>query len=174
MPFSAGRVRVLRAAADLGIRTVAVYAIDDAGANLDPAVKSAVESLLEAMREVNFVVKAADPTRSNVEVAATVEAYDGFDHAQVKAAAEVALAEYLDPAEWGRPNFGDEESNPGWVNSTVVRLYEIAEVLNRVDGVHYVSALTINGVAADLTMAGVVALPNVVDPATDLVVTVAP
>ncbi len=153
-------------------RTVSVVGIDEAGQPLDGGTVALAEALLEAMREVNFNVFVIDPTYVDVEVAATVRALPGFEQGDVETAAETALTEYLSPANWGRPLYGDDASSPGWDDETTVRLFEVVEVLNRVDGVHYVSSLTINGVAGDLAMSGIAPLPNVVDPSTDLVVTV--
>lgn len=40
----------------------------------------------------------------------------------------------------------------------MVRYLEVAEVLNRVDGVDYISTLTVNGGTANITLTGVAPL----------------
>lgn len=98
---------------------------------------------------VNFVVNVADPHRTNVDVAFTATAEDNWDPADVKAAAEAAVATYLDPENWGLPSTGEQRK---FEVQAKVRLGAIYRVLYDVDGLHDVSALTIEGVAADFTL----------------------
>lgn len=154
-------------------RTVAVAVIDENGNTVSAGVKDDVEELLEAMREVNFVVHVMDPTYTTVDVETTVVALDGYDLGDLQTAIEAAIVEYLDPGNWGRPNYREQDSDPEWTNATVVRLFEVAEVINRVDGVDYVDDLTLNGTSADVTLSGYVALPTL-DPATPTVTVNAP
>lgn len=131
--------------ADLGTgsheKTITVFMVDnDTGADVPSGVKTAVDTELQSQREVNFLVYVRDPTRTTVDVTFTAKATTGSDVATVEAAAEAAVASYLSPANWGRPDFGAEGT---WTNRAVVRYLEVAAVINAVQGIDYVTALTI-------------------------------
>jgi hypothetical protein len=132
-------------------RTVTVALVDSAGDPVASPIKDAVLALLEAKREVNFQVFVVDPSYTPIDVDFTATAYPGFDPADVQAAAIAAVESYLSPATWGAPPFGE---TPLWINETTVRLSEVSEVLNRVDGLHYVDTLELNGSAANVALTG--------------------
>lgn len=138
-------------------RTVTVAVIDEDGAPLDAPTKAAVDDLLTSYREVNFVVHIINPTYTTVNVAFTAVAWPGWDPALVKTQAETAITEYLSPANWG---LAAEGGTAQWINKTVVRLFELAAVLDSVEGLDYVTALTINGGTANVTLTGVAPLPQ--------------
>lgn len=136
--------------------TVAVVGAN--GLALSAGVKSEVEAYLESLRELNFIVHVVDPNYTTINVVFTVVAHPGFDLVAVDNAATAAIQSYLSPANWA----GGADVPPRWrTGETVVRYLEVAEVLNRVEGVHYVSSLTVNGGTANVTLAGVAPLPNV-------------
>ena len=136
--------------------TLAVVGED--GLPLSSGIKTAVQAYLESLREINFVLHVVDPTYTTINVTFVVVAHPGFDLAAVDTAATAAVTNYLSPATWA----GGSETPPRWATSeTVVRYLEVAEVLNRVDGVHYVDTLTINGGTANVTLTGVAPLPTV-------------
>jgi uncharacterized phage protein gp47/JayE len=141
-------------------RTVTMVSLDAAGVGVSGPVKTQVANLLDAAREVNFVVKTMDPTTTAVTVSATVRAYVGFVPADVKANVEAAIAAYLNPARWGQPSFGEEGRwvKEGWDK---VRYLELATVINNVTGVNYIEGgITINGnLNTDLVLAGEAPLP---------------
>ena len=124
-------------------RMVTVVGVDEDGAALSGGTKTAGEELLESLREVTFEVHIIDPTYTTVDVAFTATAYSGFDADTVALDAIAALESYLSPQNWGLPNFGDAASTTGWVDEPYVRHWEVIEVLNRVDGLHWVDTLTI-------------------------------
>jgi hypothetical protein len=72
---------------------------------------------------------------------------------------EEALDSWLSPATFGSP---PERESPLWARQTKVRLSEAVDIVNRVDGVHYVSGPTtsptglpeLNGAAADIDLSG--------------------
>lgn len=138
-------------------RMVTVALVDEDGANVSAGVKTAVDDYLEGLREVTFVVWVMDPIRTVVNISFTVKAKADADANAVEADTEAAVAAYIDPANWG----GGDEDPPTWRNETTVRYLEVASVINAVDGVDYITALTINGVAANLALGGVISLPTV-------------
>jgi hypothetical protein len=126
-------------------RYVAVAAIDENGANLSSGIKSAIDALLQANREINFVVNVMDPTRTSIDVTFTAKARPGFILATVETEAEAAVADYLDPAKWGLdPRYTDTGAARTWIETTTLRYFNIAQVIENVEGVDYISALTIN------------------------------
>lgn len=130
-------------------RAVTVIVVDEAGQPCSSLVKNTVDALLQARRETNFVVAVTDPRYRAVDVTFTARRLDGYDSADVEAAAEAAVAEYLSPAAWGVQ--GDQQE-PSWAAQTHVRVNELIAVIDRVAGVHYVSALTVNGGSADVLL----------------------
>lgn len=137
---------------------VSVAGVDASGEVLSSGVKAEVLSLLQAEREPNFRIFVIDPTYTDVAASASASALPGYTSAAVKASVEAALADYLSPARWGLPETGDPVDP--WRNRTTVRYLEVAAQVDRVPGVDYVTALTIQGAAADLVLPGPVPLPR--------------
>lgn len=135
-------------------RSVTVGVTDADGEALSAPAMAAVQAALEAQREANFQVFVVDPDYTAVDVAVTVAKRPGYADADVQDAVEAALTEYLNPAVWG------QEAQGQWTNVTKVRLYEAAGVAARAVGVQHVTAITIEGSAADYTLAGLVPLPR--------------
>lgn len=117
---------------------VAVCGIDELGAPLSTGVKNAGKADLEAMLLQNCTVYTFDPTISEIDVTWAAKPVTGYDAADVQERGDASLVAYLDPAWWGQPSSGDER---GWIDELVVREYELAEVLNRVDGLWYITDL---------------------------------
>jgi hypothetical protein len=145
-------------------RCVTVVVVDENGAACSPTVKAEVDALLQSEREVNFLAYVGDPSYTQIDVTYAVTSYPGFDTADVKARVDAALAAYLSPASWGVPPYGDT-SGRSWINAPKVRYLELAEVVNAVEGVHYINTLTfgVHGGAlgtADVTMPGIAPLPT--------------
>lgn len=135
--------------------TLAVVGAD--GQPLDQGLKDAVKDYLESLREINFVLHVVDPSYTTVAVNFTVVPHEGYDADALRQEAIAAIQSYLQPSNWA----GGDSVPPQWRTDTnVVRYLEVAEVLNRVDGVHYVSSLTLNGSPADVAMTGVAPLPQ--------------
>ena len=143
---------------------VAVAVVDENGNALSAPVKAEVDALLEAEREVNFVVNVIDPTNTSIAVTFSAVALPDQDPPSVEAAAEAAVADYLSPKTWGRnPVLSVPETE--WVNETHVRYLELAEVINRVEGINYISALTFAKTGdplatTDVIMSGAAPLPT--------------
>ncbi|HEX3454198.1 MAG TPA: baseplate J/gp47 family protein, partial [Gaiellaceae bacterium] len=143
-------------------RCVTVAVADSSGEPVSAAIKTQVDDLLQSEREINFLVFVVDPSYTTIDVTFAATSFVGFDPADVQARAEAAVANYLDPGQWGLPSFGDT-SGRSWINATEVRYLEVAGVLDRVDGLDYVTALSIgvHGGAlgqADVALAGVAPL----------------
>ena len=138
-------------------RTVSVASIDVTGAAVGTGVKSAVAAYLQAQRELNFQVFAIDPTYTMLAIAVSGVATTGYDPTDVATAVQAAILAYTSPANWGQPAEGDQRS---WVNQPVVRFLEVAAVANSVPGFDYITSLTLNGSAADVTLTGVAPLPS--------------
>jgi hypothetical protein len=139
-------------------RMIALALTDAAGEALSAPVKSAVDALLEAKREVNFVVNIMDANYTTIDIQFTAKALSTYDKTLVHDSVVAALQSYLSPANWGQaPGIGED---PGtWLNTTKVRYLEVAEVINRVDGVDYIETLQTRVAAGsyattDITLTG--------------------
>jgi hypothetical protein len=119
-------------------RTVVIAAVDDDGEPVLTSIKGNVADLLQAMREINFVVLVIDATYTTIGVNYTAVAAEGWDADEVQDRADAALAEYLDPANWGLPATGDQRL---WLYRPTVRYLEVAEVLSNVEGLDYITLL---------------------------------
>lgn len=139
-------------------RMIAIAVIDEDGNAVSGPVKSSVDALLQAEREVNFVVNVIDPTYNLIDVTVLYKVLAGSDIAATDTAVEAAISEYLSPANWGRTDNGTDQTS--WVDSSVVRYLELATVINNVPGVNYITSLTMAKnpaalTAADVAIAGV-------------------
>jgi hypothetical protein len=136
--------------------TVAVVAAN--GQPVTAATRQAVGDYLRSIRETNFIVHVIDPVYTVVGVDFVVVAHPGYDLGDLADRSRIAVRGYLSPATWA----GGGDNPPTWrTTDNVVRYLEVAEVLNRVDGVHYVRSLTLNGASADVALGGVAPLPSV-------------
>jgi baseplate J-like protein len=140
-------------------KMVAVAAQGFDGLTLSGPNKILLAALLEANREVNFVVNIMDPTYTTVSVAATIAILPGWDPTDVCDRCEASITAYLSPITWGQD---DSTDRLDWRIETVVRLNKLIQVIENTPGCDYVipASLTINAVAADLTLSGRVPLPN--------------
>jgi hypothetical protein len=147
-------------------RMIAVASIDENGTAVAVGVKSQVQTLLDGLREVNFVVTTMDPTYTPVDVTFTFKTIAGYSLATIETDAEAAVAAYLNPASWGRDPFAPNPAlDPTWNNVPIVRYLEMAQVINNVTGVDYITALTMryganSFAAADLSLPGAIPLPS--------------
>ena len=123
-------------------RCVTVAVVDVDGNALDAGTKAQVDALLQAEREVNFLVFVVDPSYTQIAVTFDVKSYPSFDPIDVRDRVIAALTSYFSPARWGVPPYGDQSAR-SWINQTSVRYLEVAEQINRVDGVHFINTLTI-------------------------------
>lgn len=117
-------------------RTISVALMDAAGNNVSAGVKAAVDADLQARREVNFLIYEIDQTRALINVTYDVKVLPGYLPADVVAAVNSALQNFLNPLFWGSPPAGDARD---WVNTPTVRYLEIAQIINAVQGVDYIT-----------------------------------
>lgn len=145
-------------------RCTTVVVADEAGEALSAPVMAEVDAYLEERREVNFLVYVISPTYTSIAVTFAVVCYPGYVPNEVRDLVIENLQAYLSPANWGMPPYGDPGSQ-SWLNETKVRYLELAEQINRTDGVNYVSTLTfcVQGGSmgtADVTLSGIAPLPR--------------
>jgi len=138
-------------------RTVGVSAVDDTGAVVSSTIQAALIAYLTAMREVNFVITFIQPTTTTVNIVFAIHCAAGASSTVVIATVTAALQTYISQATWG----GGANNPPSWdPSASVVRYLAIAGIIESVAGVDYLSTLTLNGSAADVTIAGVAPLAN--------------
>lgn len=145
-------------------RCVSVVVVGTDGQPVSATIKGEVDALLQSEREVNFLVFVLDPTYTTIDVTFDAVAFPGWNVADVQARTIAALENYLSPESWGVPPFGDTSAR-SWINDTHVRYLEVAEQINRVDGIHFINSLSIgvHGGAmgqVDVVMSGVAPLPE--------------
>jgi uncharacterized phage protein gp47/JayE len=138
-------------------RCVTVVVADINGNPVAATIKQAVDDLLQSQREVNFLVFVTDPAYTNIAVNFTVKAYPDYAGADVVARVITAVTAYLSPANFGLVPYGDTAT---YLPDTKVRYLEVAEVINRVEGVWYIGTLTINGGTADVALTANGGLPK--------------
>lgn len=150
-------------------RMVAVASIEEDGTAVSAGTKTAVTTLLESLRESNFLSPAFDPTYNAIDVDYTgAKALPGFDPAVVKTAVDSAIANYLSPANFGR--FPTDTDPKIWRRITVVRHSELVALVNSVAGLDYIDSedltLALSGgslAAANVTLDGVAPLTEAGD-----------
>lgn len=125
---------------------ITVAVLGEGGTPLSTEAKDEIEQALEASAVAMLDVHVVDVVIDTVPVAVTVHLFDGFDEAAVLDAVEAAITAYIDPLTWQ------------W--GGVIRRFEIVSLVDRVEGVDYVTAVTIDGVAADYTVTGAATLPK--------------
>jgi hypothetical protein len=140
-------------------RMVAIAAVDVNGDAVDVPTKTAIAAYLEGMREVNFVVHVFNPTYTAVGVTFTFTVDPNANPTTVQGLAIQAVRDFLDKSTWGVD--GNDTSKVSWTNATTVHFNDLISVLYAVPGLKSVPVLQINGVAADLVMAGRIALPTI-------------
>ncbi|HZA72082.1 MAG TPA: baseplate J/gp47 family protein [Propionibacteriaceae bacterium] len=134
---------------DPGHITVAV--LGDGGAALSAPAKAAIETDLEDRAVAILDVHVIDVTIEEVAVTVEMRPLDGYDADEVADAVEEAVAAYVNPLTWQ------------WGGT--IRLYEVVSLVDRVDGVDYVTEVLIDGLALDYDITGAANLPSA-DPVT--------
>ena len=144
-------------------RMITVFPTDSLGQPVSIPIRNELDAYLQSLREVTFVVWIADPTYTFIDVTFAAKAFPNYSIASVEAAAEQAVADYLDPANWGVPTVQNisviDTAVPNWINQPVLRYLELTTVINNVPGIDYVSSLTFGRTGdtlgtADITLSG--------------------
>lgn len=142
-------------------KCVTTAVVDVNGNALSGAVKAEVLKYLEERREVNYLLFVIDPTYTEIDVEFEVKHWPTWEAESVKARCIAAIEEFLNPATWGLPPFGDKTV---WYSRETAKVNDIIAALGAVQGVKDVNFVKIrrHGVGAyeavDLTLTGVAAL----------------
>lgn len=122
-----------------------VFPVDASGLPLSAPVKAELLARQQEKLVSDVIHWVEDPEYTTVDVSVTFAVRSGFDSATVVAAVLARLAEYLSPANWGLPNFGDTSNSGGWENQTKVYKNELISEVDRVGGVERVETLLLGG-----------------------------
>ncbi|ADB50174.1 baseplate J/gp47 family protein [Conexibacter woesei] len=146
-------------------RAVAVAVITAAGDPLSREERAAVQASIEGLREVNWLCSVIDPIYTEIDVDFRAIAWPSYDPRAVLDDAVIALRQFLSPARWGIGEDRADGTGTTWVNEPNVRYLEVAQVLNEVPGLRYVTSLGIaraNGTpgTSDVALDGLVPLPR--------------
>jgi len=126
-------------------RTVTIAAVKADGTPVSGTAKTAIQTYLDANREVNFVVHTMDATYTRIQVHADVVVLDGYDPATVVASVVTAIQNYLLPSNWGQdPTLSTVDALTTWVDSPTVYYNELIALVSNVAGVDRVDDLTSN------------------------------
>lgn len=121
-------------------RMVTVAGIDTNGNAASPATKAAGLALLQALREVNFIVNVIDASYTPIDVAFTAQTYPGYDPVAASAAAVSAVQNYLNPATWGLPPSGE---TPLWLPTPKVRVNKVIQAVEDAPGIAWAEPVVI-------------------------------
>jgi len=145
-------------------RMTTVYCLDSAGNPVSSTVKTNVQTYLQSLREINFVVNMDDPTKSEVNVVVAVTMNVGYTSADIISRVTTAIINFLNPATWGiSPS--DTPSDPiTWINTPVINRLELASAITTVVGVNVINSLTLglhsgSQAATDLALPGKAPVP---------------
>ena len=134
-------------------RMVAVASIDANGAASSSTVKTTIDTYLQANREINFIVNVIDPHFTTINVVTTVTALVGYTLADVQASVVATIQNYLSPITWGQdPTLTQPGTSLTWVETPTLYYNEVITVISNVTGVARVTALTLNGGTANVTL----------------------
>jgi hypothetical protein len=124
-------------------KMISVGVADSAGGVPAGALITAAEALIESKRELNFECHVFGATYNVISVGTAFVTYPGFDVAGVEAAVEAAIAAYFDPAVFSTPPGADTTV---WLAKTHVRYLDVVSLVDHVEGVDYITALTFGAV----------------------------
>jgi hypothetical protein len=120
-------------------KCVTVAVTDTAGADPGGTIRGNVQTFLRGLREQNFLAFAVAATYAEIDVVANITAWPGWDTTDVQTRVNAALTTALSPSQWGT----DSTGNPThWLNSSVLRLTDLAKTIMNVQGVRNITSLT--------------------------------
>lgn len=140
---------------------VGIVLLDSSGQPVGSGVETAAIDYLtsDEVRTVNVILRAGDPTYTQLTVTFTAVSEAGYDPAVVEAAGEQAIRDYLDPAFWS----GGRADPPEWRGESTVYFADLVSVLGRVPGIKTLTAVTLNGGTSNVTLTGRAPLPKSFD-----------
>jgi hypothetical protein len=150
---------------------VTVFVAGYAGENLSQPIKDEVTaSMMGTDRPLAVTVHVGDPTRTAVTVAVSIRLALGADNPATVQAVKDAVAAAFAPAAYGLdPDAPGRWRVPATTAARTINTFDIAAIVDDVEGVGRVEAITING-GASVTLTGWAPLPNLTAPATVTVV----
>lgn len=116
-------------------RYVTTAVVDPDGEELTAEEMKEIEEEFEEKRETNFVSPVIGPDYSKMDAELKVKAYAGFDLVVLKAQIEEAIESLFDPANWGKPPFGEGDE---WIYDEKVRYNKVEAAVTVLQGVNYV------------------------------------
>lgn len=137
--------------------TFTIVPIDATGLPPSAGVLNTLMTMLQAARGMNYAIWSMDPTYTSIDVNFEAVAYPEFDPADVNARGIAAIAQYLEPYNFGAPLLGERRR---WVLTDEIRHRELATVLNNVQGLDKVTLLEFGVSGGALTENVDVALPG--------------
>lgn len=138
---------------------VTVALADEQGKAVPQSAKDRLAARFETARTVNTVPHLIDATYARVQVAFTFVPHPGADPTATRLDAEQRVRDLIDPALWA----GGRETPPVWRAELLVRREDVIVAIRSAPGVDHTTVCTLNGVSADVTLAGPAALPTPFD-----------
>jgi hypothetical protein len=136
--------------------TVSVAVIDKNGLDPGLTVRETGQARQQALVESGLSVSWITATYTAITVVFAAKCFPDYDPADVEARAEQAVLDFLSPANWGRPQTGDQRQ---WLLSATVRYRDVVHAIENVEGLDYTSSVTVNGGTADVALSGAAPLP---------------
>lgn len=134
-------------------KCITLVVTDEDGEPVNSQTRADVDALLQSQREVNMLVFVVDAQYQSINVAWQVSCLPGYTPSDVQGRVTTALTTYLSPLEWGRVSEGtDPQAALLWRVQNRIRYLEVSQVINNVEGVDYITSLTINGGSTDVIM----------------------
>lgn len=116
-------------------RTVSVCVTDANGLALNTDTMNALQSWLESMREINFIVNAVSPTYNPIYVSVSVYRNQLYDAATVQQNIQITLLSLLTPSGWG---VAPDSSGSVWWNVTGIYQSVIEAAIQNTAGVDHI------------------------------------
>lgn len=137
-------------------KMVAIAAVDQFGLDLPDETKENLDTLMQGMREVNFVINIIDASRTTIDVNFEAKAIQGYSTTEVEAACIADVTDYLRPANWGFDKsiltsgtsstwaIITQGAARSWTENQFIYYNEVMAVLSDVRGVDHVVDMTMN------------------------------
>jgi hypothetical protein len=138
-------------------REITLCPVDSNGISVSDAVADNLQDYLSSRRELNFIVNTIKPNYVQINVNWSAVALPGYDSASVQTAGNLAISNYLNPANWA----GGFNTPPNWDSTkNAVRILDIAGVLSAVTGIGTVTSVTISNSTLVAPSANDIILPG--------------
>jgi hypothetical protein len=125
-------------------KMITVIGVDQFGLDLPDEVKTDLDTMLQGMREINFIVNVIDPSRTIIDVQFEGVAIPGYNTATVEAEATANVIYYLSPMNWAKDKTSSGDASRTWVDQQFVYYNEVMRVLSATTGMDHITNLLIN------------------------------